>query len=183
MESTNITFELNRSLRHALGFNQKALIANQDGYMTNEQRETIQRTAYRQQIYLGILVGIIAILILGILLLEIRAHGRLFVLPPVLAFMLAIIGLGAVVALFLWSRRCEFHDDLHKGVVKTAVGQVELIIIPRNFFRAEYKVHVEQHKFSVSKQVLLAFKDAARYRVYYAPFSMTLLSAELIPNL
>lgn len=181
MEPEETTVDLDRSLSRALRFDQETLLANRDGYMTKKQRETLRQAAYRQQINLGLLIVTIAVAILGILLLETRAYGRLYVSTPVLVFMLALVGVGALGAAFLWSRRRELRADLHKGVVETVVGRARLIIVPRRYY-ADYKVRVGLQKFSVTKQVLLAFKDAESYRMYYAPFSMTLLSAEPAPD-
>jgi hypothetical protein len=89
---------------------------------------------------------------------------------------LAFVLVGIILA-FARHRWRWFNDDLRKGEIANIEGRVRLDIAD-NGRSSSYSVAIEKTIFRINKQVFLAFKNGDPYRIYYAPHSMKMLSAE-----
>lgn len=171
-----------RSLMHGLNFSAEDLAANRDGYMTFEQRARLRRRAMLDAgsyLAFACLVGLFFFMMLSVAFSD-NVPSSL-ILGGLLT-LTGMFGLGTVIVFGAMAHRWRlYRADLYKGDVSTTAGSVSLDIQDWGR-RASYKVRVERLTFDVSKKALLAFKNGERYRVYYAPNSKTLLSAEPMPD-
>src|SRR5262249_36406955 len=79
--------------------------------------------------------------------------------------------------LFSGKRLNNLRRDLLSGKAGAVEGRIALDVAARKE-GAYYRVAVANQTFGVRKNVFLAFKNGDPYRIYYAPHSKTLLSAE-----
>jgi len=167
--------EVDSMLATALKFSHDDLIANRDGYMTKKQRKRLHRIGLSQ--YLPSAVGSIVFgaaffLCLSLFLMALR--------DDTLSILLATFGFMSLwLAGYAYVQWRKFKADLEKGAVELTEGQIRLNIY--GFSRhIGFSIGIEKQSFSVKRGILLAFKNGEPYRIYYAPRTRTLLSAEQI---
>jgi len=160
--------EYNLSLQEALGFTLDDLQANREGRMTHQQRLPLES---RRNTWTGWRVLIFTLCIV---------LGAVFVANQMTAF---AIGTGVFSLLFYAFSRWQmspYVSDLREGSVKAAEGRVKLDIHHHDKVgnREDFIVSMMNKRFYVKRHVFDAFENANAYRVYFAPKSQILLSAE-----
>lgn len=163
-------------LAEALGFTAEDLAANREGRLSATQRARLQ-SAWRRS------AGVYGVLMIGGILL---ATILLFAARRTDSPVLNIVGIGvtfinaAVVGLFAqsWLR---FRGDTDGRPLQVLTGPATrtLNINPRARMAA-YFVTVGGARIRVNKPIFNAFTEHAVYRVYRAPLSHQLLTAEQI---
>jgi hypothetical protein len=162
---------MNDRLARALKFTAADLEMNRQGRVSAAQRQP-HAALQISQIAVYVILGH-AVLLVGLL-------GAIAVIAsqPALWLVLAIVGVMALMPLFL--ARAEFlsrpvvQDDLNRGVVAQACGAAHLTQEGQR-----YHLRVGGEEFpNVSLKVWGAFRQNASYCVYYLPRSKVILSAE-----
>lgn len=154
-------------LAAALKFTDDDLAMNAAGQLSPAQAAMFQRRRTVGAILIGGLCATVAFFLL------IGTVGATASLGPILlallVFMAFALAVGAIPAV-------RISRDLNMGV-QVAEGRVALDMTPAQN-SASYKVQVDGQKFKVQKRAFLAFKNGDPYRIYYAPNTKTILSAE-----
>jgi len=171
-------------LGYKLGFTLEDLAANQQGFLSPAQRQQLsqQRPAWRTLQSVG------ASLSGGVTLAALSATlGSQMAI--ILGAPLVVVGMGSTVCLGalavaahqLASRHWRYIEvDLSVGCVGSANGRAYLYLETNRLGLEHYFLRIQGKRFPVSRSVFFAFQDCKRYRVYYAPRSQILLSAEMI---
>ena len=153
-------------LQSALNFSTDDLAANQEGHLSAMQRGKLQATERR---CMG--VGIFGLLIIAWSVLN--ADGRIDVAIGQGNFAwLAIAGVSA----FAWYKWKQYFDDISGPEIASLQGRVNLEIAGNK--NTSLTLRLQDTKFTVNKNVFLAFKNGDPYRLYYAPRQKKILSAE-----
>ena len=145
----------------ALDFSVSDLYANRRGELSAHQREQLQRQSLHE-IELAI-AGLIALIVCGIAF-EVRLIVVVFGAACLFSVILAVV--------------IRFEEDA-KGVVRVVSGRPEFKPAGRLPFLRPYQLRVDSEDFLVSRPVMQAFDQQHRYRLYYAPGSRTIVSAEV----
>ncbi len=153
-------------LMRALNFTEDDLALNAAGQLSAAQlnRLKTQRTST------AILAVALSVIVGGLLLFA-NVYARS--LAPLVMMVLFVILFTVVTGII---PAVQMTRDLQAGV-QVAEGRVELDTIARRR-RTAYVVKLDGQKFKVRKMTFLAFKNGDPYRIYYAPHSRTILSAE-----
>ncbi|MBN8638753.1 MAG: hypothetical protein J0M07_25790 [Anaerolineae bacterium] len=153
-------------LMRALNFTEDDLALNAAGQLSAAQIERLKT----QRSTTAILAVALSVIVGGLLLFaNVYARSLAPLVMMVLIFILFTVVTGIIPAL-------QMTRDLQAGV-QVAEGRVELDTIARRR-RTTYVVKLNGQKFKVRKMTFLAFKNGDPYRLYYAPHSRTILSAE-----
>lgn len=154
-------------LMAALKFDEDDLAANIDG--TLSQRQIAQMKRQRDNTL--IIVGIIAFLALCFVLFTglLTSFNGLLLAAFIAIVMTLVTLIAAVIA-------NNINRDLADSV-RVVEGRVELDTNPGQNATAFY-VKMDDLKFTVKKEAFLTFKNGDPYRIYYAPQTKTILSAE-----
>jgi hypothetical protein len=153
-------------LQSALGFSTDDLAANQEGHLSAMQRGKLQAT---ERLCMGI--GMFGLLIIAWSVLN--ADGRIDVAIGQGNFAwLAIAGVTA----FAWYKWKQYFDDIRAPEIASLQGRVNLEMAGNK--NTSLTLRLQDTKFTVNKNVFLAFKNGDPYAVYFAPHSKRLLSAE-----
>jgi len=154
-------------LAAALKFTDDDLAMNAAGRLSPAQTAMLQRRRTVGAIVIGGLCAIVTLcLFIG------SAGVGMFLSPVFLALMVFFafaLAIGAIPAV-------RISRDLKLGA-QVVEGRVELDTTPAQN-SASYRVKVDGQKFNVQKRAFLAFKNGDPYRIYYAPNTKTILSAE-----
>ncbi len=159
-------------LMDALGFDEDDLAANRAGVVTEAQIGVLHRMIRRQAL------GWIALIVIVL-------PYTLVLIPGLLAlknidwicccFTSPIVG-GIILFTTFLRRMTIYMDDIYERRVKVAEGRVQLNV--KAWRNAQYQLQVGDQRFPVNKKGLLTFKTGDPYRIYYAPHSKRILSAE-----
>jgi hypothetical protein len=158
-----------QQLADAIGFTEADLNSNRDGALSMAQRWKLHDEGGKAlRLALAALVGG---LLFAVLLM-------VFSRSPGMATMNTFIVLGAA-GLFLYGgwRWLGYSADT-KTVPAELEGRVKLDANDGGRSGVTFTIQVEGVTFPVKKNVFLAFKNGDPYRIYYAPRSKKLLSAE-----
>jgi hypothetical protein len=148
-------------LMDTLGFSATELETNRRGELSAEQKSELQFALTRQ-------IGLWTMIVFVMWLIGLAAQVNILMM----LFVTAVIG---SLLIGLWR---QLRDDLTEKM-GVATGRVEIHghpLFPGIFAR----VQVNDDTFRVSHAVGMAFVPGRIYRLYYAPDSRTLLSAELL---
>jgi hypothetical protein len=145
-------------LAATLGFSAADLNANRLGVLTPYQRQMLISQRSR---LLGWSVGIMILLALVAVIFEVQ--------------LILIAFLAACFVTIIVAARQRFQEDLDVPV-ETIAGKVTLQ--PISFGR--YNAVVNGQSFRLPRQFKSAFSQSLNYRLYYAPGTRTILSAEII---
>ncbi len=169
--------DLDPQLSRALGFSYRDLLANRGGYMTKEQQERLYHAP--MSVFLLSAAVLCILIAVGNGLIGIVMAGRGY---PVAAVAFCLVGV-AVFGLALpamggrtFSRWFAAQSDLSKGAVEAVEGEARRIV--RGGKYPARLLLVQGVTFPASDRVLAAFRLGEPYRVYYAPHSKKILSAE-----
>ncbi len=162
-------------LMDVLGFDEDDLAVNQAGNITASQLEAL-RNGYHKWAARLLLVLVIAL-----------AYLFIFVLPAVASPDASIVGtcfsslfagvFGIVLTIGCWRKAGGYGRDLYERRLEIAEGRVQLSMKSAGR-SAQYVLEVGDQRFQVSQKALLTFKNGDPYRIYYAPCSKRILSAE-----
>jgi hypothetical protein len=158
----------------AIGFTEQDLAANREGYMTKSQRALLDRERKLWRSDMQIAMASLPIAVVLTIWDGYRIGDTLSSRIGILIFFTVIIGLWYVDVRRRWR---WFDGDLYKGEVVFTDGKVGLRTYRQKNGRI-YLVKVSKLQFSVQKQAYHAFREGDPYRIYYAPRSKRLLSAE-----
>ncbi|MBK8029120.1 MAG: hypothetical protein J0M07_23545 [Anaerolineae bacterium] len=154
-------------LAAALKFTDDDLAMNAAGRLSKTQVAALHRRRTIGAVMIGGLCVTVAFFLL------IGTVGATASLGPILLAMLVFMAFALAVGALPAVR---ITRDLKMGV-QVAEGRVELDTTPAQN-SASYRVKVDGRKFNVQKRAFLAFKNGDPYRIYYAPNTKMILSAE-----
>lgn len=159
-------------LARVLNFTEEDLVANRQGYMTKEQRVKLRKMVIKRGIYqpLGVFWIYTAVIFFLIFSGAAHAQGRDLRAISVVGFVVASVAMG-IYTYYAWRR---LRDDLHKGDVAMEAGRIALEV----GMRGRNSLTIQMTTFAINAETLLAFRNDARYRIYYAPHTKLILSAE-----
>lgn len=165
-------------LMAVLPFDEEDLAANQDGYMSKHQRRMLRVNCLIWQGVTLLIVGILGMAIFNVL--KKRAIYDTYQGTDNTYSIIALLCFAAIVGFILvWLQWRRYNADLQKGIVFLAESRIFLNVIEtRNFPR--YTISLDGAKFYINKSLFLAFKNNDPYRIYYAPSSKVILSAEAL---
>jgi hypothetical protein len=154
-------------LMQAIGFMEDDLEANREGHISRRQRVILEN----DQTFRNTLITFAAILAIPLTLLFSCISFSEFGNTALFCFLIAGI------IFFMRRSWARVNDDLRMGDVRAIEGWVKLDFANRGNWSL-YSLAINGEIFSVKKSVFLAFKNGDPYRIYYAPHSKTILSAE-----
>lgn len=161
-------------LKTAFYFDQHDLEANRVGKLTDWQLNRLKADLRRATAALAILLfG--ALVVFGGGASIYTSGGQPSGLLTAAFVMLVVVG---ILALYYWFRNQRASADLREQKVSVVEGRVELRAVSSGESSTAYSVRIGEVQFPLKKQEFLAFKNGDPYRVYYAPNSKKLLSAE-----
>ena len=161
-------------LAYGLNFTPEDLAANREGYMTKKQRVYLgnQRSLWMS----AIVLAVIACPILSTYAIwnGIQIHDSTSSRVGIIALICVVTGGFAIYAA---TRRRIYNADVYKGNVSMTEGSI-VLDVDSGGRRVEYYVGIGNRNYRISKSAFLAFKNHNEYRLYYAPNSRIVLSAE-----
>ena len=161
---------LSDALMHALEFNAGDLEANRKGVLSEWQIHCLRGKRNKQtRVFLMRVIG--ASLLVFWCMLSANVD---FMEPKTLLIPVVVAGSGFLYSSSPLNRGLFLHRDANRGKVGKEEGPIRLDIMGKE----RYAVYVGPQRFDVSKEVFLAFKNNDPYRLYYTPYSNTLVSAE-----
>jgi hypothetical protein len=156
-----------------LGFDEDDLAANRAGRISLKQIARLKRKRQGFMPTPKTIVGLGAVLVailwgtIGVTRLSYETLSTL-----TMTMMLFV-----VIALKMMEHFDGITADVRKETVEEVEGRVELSM--QTTLNADrYFLNVDQMRFKVTQQALLAFKNGDPYRIYYAPRSKQVLSVE-----
>jgi hypothetical protein len=162
-------------LMQAIGFTEEDLEANREGYMSKRQRSRLYAKRSSWGIRTILAVGITLFLCVSAII-----DGNR--IGDTVSSRLAIIGLicivGGSAVVYTRLKGANFTADLWKGEIHIIEGRVVLDVSNQGNRGDFYTVRIDDTTFAINKPIFLAFKNDDPYRIYYAPRSKTILSAE-----
>jgi hypothetical protein len=170
------------ALQLALCFTHEDLKANREGYMTFEQRRYLRERQWWKTLY-----GLAFLAFLSFLVhvaLNYSTQSTIICMPPlyILYGVCGIIGIiVGIAAIFAYQSLTK--KDTFKGLVSAASGKVVKKKYPQEFMKTTrwtYVIEVGGQILRVSAREFDAFDESPEYRIYYAPNTRTLLSAERV---
>jgi hypothetical protein len=167
------------ALQVAIGFTLEDLQANRDGYMTKHQRKELN---YRRRLIRVARLGLImfAPVMVGLYVQGASApkDGMMLTSEVILinAVFLAVLLLIAFGITFLLLH--NLNKDLRKGDVVALEGRVQIYEMGSESRGKIYFLAIDETSFRVSKAVSEAFHKGDDYRIYIAPNTRTILSAD-----
>ncbi len=172
----------NEELRRVLHFKPADLEANREGWLSEAQKGYLRRLAYRGTRRVVAIMMLLTLLTL-----------TLIALPDVPIVCAAYSALPLLITLIvIWllrddSRRLDHEISL--GHVSVAEGYPVRIARQQRQLDPDTGTHIDKtyhficiggQEFRSSTRIYAAFKDGARYRVYYLPQAQRIVAAEVI---
>jgi hypothetical protein len=156
----------------AMRFTEEDLEANRRGLLSEAQLDRFRRNRTR-------LLALNGVAFVGLGLASLLCIAPLFGVDIGVLVAAGFVALFASIILaFSVKRANTWRSELYSGKAAALEGRVRLDVRPAGNNVATYIVAIDDQKFGVRKDVFLAFKNGDPYRLYYAPQSKTLLSAE-----
>ena len=165
MEKRKYTY--GNELMEALRFTPEDLAFNQEGLLSETQRQYL--FIQDRWIRIGlIIVSMIALTAFAVWDVSFSTKLKILFVPGVIIFPIwqKIYG--------LWERYAGYMRSPYAEVVE---GIIQLDIDDRNRM-FQFKLRVQNMRFSLAKREFLAFKNREPYRIYYTPGYNRILSAE-----
>ena len=161
------------TLESALDFDANDLAANREGSMTQRQRDWQLRKGMRTIWWVLLLVLVVdAYFVFRI----VGALNRIGSSQSPEVWLFGILADAAIVVLsivFVVNMRKKLRADLQQGEVKVVRGTIKLRRFPYGFSIGGLPFSLRDNR------ALSVFRDGEHYRIYYAPHSKTVLSAEV----
>lgn len=171
----------NDELRRVLHFQPADLEANREGWLSEAQKARLHRMAYRgMRRVIALMAG------LGLLTLALIAWPDVPMVCAAYTTLPLMITLVVIWLLRNDSRRMD--HEISRGHVSVVEGYPVRIARQRRQLDPDTGTHIDktQHfiriggqEFRSSTRIYAAFKDGARYRVYYLPQSQRIVAAEV----
>jgi hypothetical protein len=156
------------ALMWAIGFTPMDLAVNQDGILSDYQRKKF-RILRRKNLLSLLSCVLVAIAVLALRQVWVSPVNSLCLLIPIL--LCGLIALGAIINIY------KYHRDVTQNRVDAVQGRINLNIMDKTRYTT-YTMNVQNQRWVVEKDILLAFKNGDPYAIYYAPHSKIILSAE-----
>jgi hypothetical protein len=155
-------------------FTHEELELNRHGYLSQDQRDRLAELGKYYSNFARIIFATAAVV--GVLPLCIWLHPFHDATAGSLVLIIGFIA-GLLVAA-LWLRIRALNADLKWGEVSAVEGVVKLETQNDAEYGPTYAVKIGDMRFRVGERVFCTFKNGDPYRIYYAPHSKTILSAE-----
>ena len=167
-------------LMKALHFTAADLEINRKGQLSDEQRLKLGTQGSTKTMAYSLLALALAALAALPGLRIVRA-GPSFREPSDVVLMVVFACLALVPASLAFMRWRKVMADTVSGTVQIARGIVSTDVRQISRGNVLFIVNLKNLEFHVSKAAMQSFTNSAPYAVYYAPNTMTMLSAEPIP--
>ena len=161
------------ALMAGLDFTLDDLLANQMGSLSERQRPQVWRKSRR--LFFQIMLQIALALWLIAKFVRPGLNGQLF--EAHLFGWMGILYLITLIAWIIWLI-ARIWTDLRMGKVSAVEGKAYLLTLKFGKAGRAYKLQINDLTVSISFNAFHAFRNSAHYRVYYAPHSKVILSAE-----
>jgi hypothetical protein len=165
-----------QSLMDSLQFTESDLSANRNGKMSAAQKEAFGRT-WRRGLAIRLVILVITILIATTFLYVGQTAGSpAFTLLGITMTICNAVIVGQAAQAYL-----RYSGDTGRQPVIEQEGNIERILrINQRARTSAYFIRLGEHEIRVTKPVFNAFVEGGRYRVYRAPVSKIVLSAEAL---
>ena len=160
--------DMNTELARALQFSADDLAARRRGALTDAQKGVLRQASWAN------LPRLIVLIVLGGFLLIVGFAPGLAINQRVIILLGLAVVIWALIATI--QRLLQFSDDQAAARVEAIEGEAKATSVRVKYGREHY-VEIGATPFRVNAPVAAAI-EPIRYRAYYAPISMTLLSAE-----
>ncbi len=149
--------------------------ANQLGHITRQQREKLESRAVLTIIVLAIIL-VMCPFVVTFNINEIIYHSQNpnSLINYALSIIVAVIFL--VYSALLIRSLYRIRLDLQTNQIQSTVGKIQLRV--KTGRGTSRKLVINSLEFDISRQLYKCFIDGENYRIYYAPHSVILLSAE-----
>jgi hypothetical protein len=173
--------EAAKYLQLAFGFTAHDLFCNQAGYMSKEQRAFLRKYDIQQAIGAALVVVILAGLVALTFVSVMQEFGTAPFLNSVMA-LVSMIGFGLLLVVLvreIWIRWSARLHDLRTGAVAQVDGDITLETARASRGGALYcRVRIGRETLTAPEVALRKLHDGEHLRIYYAPASKIVLSAE-----
>jgi hypothetical protein len=159
-------------LMEVFSFTESDLERNRVGFLGEQQQEQMKNQfSNSASLYSGVyaiagVFGFLVLITLASTQISYKAAGIWIGL-----LVLVVLGLRVLIR----NLRQPLEDDLKDGRVRIAEGVVKLDIDQNG---SGYSLLIGDQTFSLTTKMFLAFKNLEPYRVYYLPYTRTIVSAE-----
>lgn len=161
---------MDTTMMELLEFSPQDLEANRNGYLSEVQNYRLRMKRQR-----AILTGVAIILVMAFI-----ATFCIFLGNPIMALIGISITICSAAMTGIFARYwMRVSGDIHEGKVLALTGKLEKVVRVQ-FRMLVYILRMNQGEFVVSKETFNAFQHEAEYKLYRAPYSGALLSAEKI---
>ena len=167
----NMTQSLDDLMRE-IPFSEADLESNRSGHMSDIQAARLRHARFRA-VFTGFAVILLVALVATTLLFLAMRNGSIIL--NLIAVGLIVIN-AVMMGMFAryWLR---LSADLRDGEVEIIEGELERVIRPYGRVN-NYIIRIDGVQFSVTRQLFMQFRHESPYRIYRAPYSNALLSAE-----
>ncbi len=167
-------------LRAAIEFDGYDLAANHNGMLSERQYDLLWEKRLKDAATAAIPIPLFVIPLVFIWQ-ALSFMPGLFLLSTVLEAILFLFVLGIIIFYLRYSIRTwrRYSLDLRNRHIEAVEGRVMQNPKQRGRY-ISYSIVVAGREFTVSGRIMLAFQNGAAYRVYFAPESATVVSAEWI---
>ena len=162
-----------QTLMEGVGFTEEDLAANSAGRFSDAQHARLTEKLNRRPAAKDLAVSFLPVALVGlcVLLTTNRSQNS----GPSLVFLIG--GAAVLVLLFNWFAdaypKMQVRKDLQAGSPQVVEGRIQFKVE-----RGMYFATIEGTRLPLKQSDILAFKNGDPYRIYYAPYSKTILSAE-----
>lgn len=157
-----------------LGFGEADLTTNRAGRISERQRQQLNDQGKQ----LSFLYGTLYTVVVGGFFITVFSETHGWTPATLLIGGLVGLALGAVVAFTTWQ---PYSLDLAEGIVESIQGRVALNLAA--FWpRSRPTLWVQEKRFEITRKIGSAFEEDRRYRIYFAPNTNTILSAQLLED-
>jgi hypothetical protein len=170
-------------IMRAYGFTSEEIEANKQGYLAKSQRRRLYNRRWEQLTVYGVPGLLCALLYTGIVL-DGMARGNMSIVGAIVGA--AVIGvIMAVLLRRVATRRQAIKADLYKGDLESVMGEVT--VYPFTVAQTIHKqpkspahayIEIGGKQFPISGKAEAAFVNGDKYRVYYVPQSMVIVSVQ-----
>ena len=165
-------------LMQSMGFTQDDLAANREGRLSEIQHYNLQVRRQRS-VMIGLALILVAAFVATLLIfLGGQDDGSVILVLIGIGVTICSAALTGVFARF-WMR---LTADISDGSVQEYSGKLERVVKPVNRRVVNYMIRVGAAEAFVSKEAFETFEHLLQYRIYRAPHTGALLSAERIEN-
>lgn len=172
-------YEAEYSLRlsTALRFTEADLAANQQGFITDDQTARLRMLRGRPGSILVIIILVLSVVLLGIASSLVTTYFQFQSVYCSAIFLLIGGVIGQIALIQSLPPALRIGRDIRERRIASIEGRIQIEFHSRNN-GTSYYARMNGKRFEIDKKTFLAFKNDDPYRLYYAPRSKVLLSAE-----